>query len=144
MLTLDVLIAWLATLGVLNSSGSPLLFVPGTKIPPKMPDELCRVTPVSGPGEQMEGLADVVGFQLRWRGRQRGADSVGRVARKTDQKVRFSGFPFVLSTPDGDVHVVAIERAGSPPSLLSGTPDPATERSEYVCNYNFTVMEVLP
>jgi hypothetical protein len=69
VLTTSDLIAWLATLGIGPGLAVDLPVFPGPRLP-KMPDELAVVTPISGPGEWMDGDGDVAGFQLRIRGRQ--------------------------------------------------------------------------
>lgn len=141
MWTIVTLLAWLEGLGILDDNNGALRFVDGTRPVPKMADQLCIVTPTGGPGETMQGMADTVGAQLRWRGRQRTGDSVGLIARRADNKIRFAQFPTRIITDDGPVQLLTVQRAGGPPALLTGTPDAPSERAEYTCNYNITVME---
>jgi hypothetical protein len=123
--SITAMLAWLNTLGLIDSRAQQLRLVDGTQPVPKMVDELAIVTPVSGPGESLEGLAD--------------AGDVSAVARDSDRKIRFADFPTTVS----NVQLITVRRAGSPPAPLTGAPDPG-ERTEYVCTYLTTVMEAMP
>ena len=124
------LIVWLQTLGVIV----PLN--PGTQRIPEMPDRLAVVTPISGPGLTLEGLADTPGFQLRCRGRQNDPDDAEAIAYDADKRILAAQYPTTI----GPVRLTAVTRSGGRPSLLSATPD-SGNRTEMVCTYLTTIME---
>lgn len=124
------IITWLQGLGV------TVPLYPGTQVIPQMPDRIGVVTPTSGPGQTLEGLADTTGFQLRVRGAQNNPGDAESTAYDADSRILTSQFP----TTVGPVRLVAVRRSGGRPTPLSATPDNGG-RTEMVCTYLTTIME---
>ena len=131
MLTTSDLIAWLATLGIQPGGTVDLPVFPGPWLP-KMPDELAAVTPISGPGETLQGAGDVAGFQLRIRGRQdiTGASPNGEAnALAADRLILTAPLPALV----GGVQLLPVTRSGGRPAPL---PDPdGGDRLSFTCTY---------
>ncbi|WP_190824680.1 phage tail terminator protein [Saccharopolyspora pogona] len=125
------IIDWLQTLGI------TVPLHPGTQRIPEMPDRIAVVTPLPGTGLSMEGLADSPGFQLRCRGAQMDPDDCEAIAYDADRRILGADFPATL----GIVQLTAVTRSGGRPALLSAVPD-AANRTEMVCTYLTTIMEV--
>lgn len=124
------IIGWLTGLGI------TVPLYPGTQRIPDMPDRIGVVTPLTGTGLSMEGLADTPGFQLRIRGAQYDPDDAETIAYDADKRILGAAFPATI----GPVQLTAITRSGGRPALLSVTPD-SGNRTEMVCTYLTTIME---
>jgi hypothetical protein len=131
VLTTSDLIAWLASLGIGSGLAVDVPVFPGPWLP-KMPDELAVVTPISGPGEWLDGSGDVAGFQLRIRGRQdiTGLSASGEAnALAADRLILTAPLPALV----GGVHLLPLQRSGGRPAPL---PDPdGGDRLSFTCTY---------
>lgn len=127
--TVTELIAWLAALGV-----GPGLAVDAPVYPgpyrPDMDDRLFVATPVSGPGETMEGLGDIGGFQLFTRGDQGDPASGELLAKRADRRIRFGPMPYLV--PGTGLVLGRVLRSGGPPT---GLPEDDGDRVPFVCTY---------
>lgn len=129
MVTTRDIMAWLTVLGV----DVPLY--PGTEPVPEMPDRIGVVFPAHGPGLRMEGLQDVVAFQLRMRGAQNDPFDAETLAYTADT--------LILNAPTtsvGDARLVAVTRANSRPTPLPNSPDEAG-RGYFTGSYLLSLME---
>lgn len=131
MLTTSDLIAWLGSLGIRPGGTVDVAVFAGPWLP-KMPDEVAVVTPISGPGESLQGMADTAGFQLRIRGRQdiTGASPTGEAnALAADRLILTAPLPALV----GGVQLLPIQRSGGRPAPL---PDPdGGDRLSFTATY---------
>src|SRR5437763_12998599 len=124
------IVGWLQGLGV------TVPLYPGTQVIPDMPDRIGVVTPTSGPGQSLEGMADTVGFRMRIRGAQNNPGDAETLAYDADKRILGAQFPATI----GPVRLTAVHRSGGRPTPLSATPDDGG-RTEMVCTYLTTIME---
>jgi hypothetical protein len=117
--------------------GVAVPFLPGPQpSPPIAPDVIGIVMPSPGTAPDVDGLFEQQGFQLSVRGPQ--ARTYSQVAYgaalSLDAALRFWAMPVWI----GATYVTSIQRPGSPPQLVSPTPDSA-ERFTYTASYLFHV-----
>lgn len=92
-----------------------------------VPTQHVRVTPSGGYGDQLEGVLVNQEWQIRVVGRTGDYESAESLAWILDRHILgWSG------TQVGGVRVVAIQRSGSPPTVLL-TDD--AQRTHFVCSY---------
>lgn len=130
MWTTDTIITWLVGLGV------TVPLYDGAGYVPDMPDEIGVVTPVSGAGLQLDGIADTPGFQLRVRGAQNDPGSAERLALEADRRILAAPTPVMVGT----TRLVSVTRQGGRPAPMSPRPDDGG-RTEYVCTYLTMILE---
>jgi hypothetical protein len=117
--------------------GVQVPFLPGPQPSvPIAPDVVGIVMPSPGQSPDVDGLFDTQGFQLSVRGPQSRAYSqrAYSAALALDVALRFWGMPAWI---DG-TYCTSIQRPGSPPQLVSPSPD-AAERFTYTAAYLFHV-----
>lgn len=124
------IVVWLASLGIGVGRALDVLVWEGPDYP-DTPDELFVVTPIAGAGETLEGIGDMVGFQLLTRGPQLDPSGAQKMAYHADRAIRFSGFP--CDVAGGALRLARVLRSGGAPALL-GPADNAV-RSILTCNY---------
>jgi hypothetical protein len=100
------------------------------------PDRLVTVNPAPGAGFAGEELyEDRQGFQLRVRGAQGFQNDSEMIAAGLDALLMQANYPYTTSL---GTLIKVVQRAGSAPAPLSGTPD-AAERYTYTCSYIATI-----
>lgn len=135
MWTTQAIIDWLATLGIRKGGTVNVRVVPGPYIP-EMPDILAVVTTIGGPGEYMDGAADVGGFQLRIQGRQNSSSSPENAALAADRLIRFAPLPAEV-TPG--VWLQPVTRSGGRPAPLPLRD--TGDRVAFTCTYLTPILE---
>lgn len=123
---------WLAG-GLLLTKFSGTPFFPGPDIAPDTADRYVMLTREGGPGEDVEGLLDGVGYQVMAVGHQRDYDDAEELALLLDQMVRSGGYTRTLST---GLRLINAQRTGSPPSPLE---QDEADRFRFTCSYIFTI-----
>jgi hypothetical protein len=117
--------------------GVPVPFLPGPQPrSPIAPDVVGIVMPSPGLAPDVDGLFEHQGFHLSVRGPQSRtySEAAYQAALDLDVALRFWLVPCRI----GRHFVTSIQRPGSPPQLVSPTPDPA-ERFTYTAAYLFHV-----
>lgn len=133
----EQVIAWLAGLGIGENLDVDAPVYVGPYIP-DTPDLLFVVTPTSGAGEWLEGVADTSGFQLYTRGAQgQGQTATGqRLALAADRRIRFAPFPMPVA--GGALRLLRVQRAGGVPTALAMDDD--ADRVSFTCHYLTTIL----
>lgn len=131
-LTLDMLIAWLASLQPQPPLEPWPSFMHGPYIH-EMPDRLITVTMLPGNGFAFEGGADQPTFQVRVRSAQNNQADGEAVANEIDFAIFNQVFPQLVQ----DVKVLLVTRQAGAPAPL-GPPDDAN-RFDYVCTYRTVI-----
>jgi hypothetical protein len=124
------LIGWITgTLGwdATQETGVPVLMGPYVD---EEPDKVVTLTPVPGPGYQLEAAADAGAFQARVRGGQDDQPGAEALAYALDSLILGAQFPVVVAGRT----LIHVHRLGSTPSPLAADPDDGT-RFSYVCTY---------
>lgn len=128
--TTTEIIAWLTALGIGDGLAVDMLLAPGPYIP-DMPDRVGVVTPTAGPGETMDGVGDISGFQLLTRGEQNQPVTAELLAHQADRRIRFSAFPIDVAA--GGLRLLRVLRPGGGPAVLAMEDD--GDRTSLVCTY---------
>lgn len=128
--TTTEIIAWLTSLGIGDGLAVDMLLVAGPYIP-VMPDQVGVVTPTAGPGETMDGVGDISGFQLLTRGEQNQPATAELLAHQADRRIRFSSFP--TDVAGGGLRLLRTMRSGGGPAVLAMEDD--GDRTSLVCTY---------
>lgn len=108
---------------------------------PDMPNRAIGIIMGSGPGLDMEGLFDIISFQITCRGGEQNLDDAEQIALEVDDILIGKGELFgsenfmvgIESEDDPGVYVSQIGRTGGSPSQLT-LPD-SQSRFTYTCNY---------
>lgn len=138
MWTTQVIIDWLASLGIGGGGVVDLPVYPGPYVRP-MPDRLAVVTTIPGPGLFMEGIADTGAFQLLIRGLQDPTSldaSAEQDALRADRLILRAPLPAEVAT---GVRLMPISRSGGRPSPVAQEDD--GDRITFVCTYLTPVLE---
>lgn len=104
---------------------------------PDMPNRAFGVTIQPGPGLIMEGLFDVITFQVAARGAENNLDDAERIALEIDNVLINAPDNFEIGVTGDSVWCNGIGRTGSGPSQLPYVD--AESRYTFTCNYYASV-----
>lgn len=107
-LTTQMVVDWLKPLVTTGA-----IVVPGRI--PDIPKRFIGVYLVPGTGLAVDGVFDVVGFQLSCRGGERNLADCEHIANQIDKAIISHGSGFQLGSGSNSVHVEGLGRAGSAP-----------------------------
>lgn len=130
--TTQNIIDWLATLGITPGGTVNVRVYPGPYIP-EAPDVQAVVTTISGPGETMQGIGEVTGFQLRTQGSQRSTTSPEDAALAADRLILTAPLPALV----GGVWLQPVVRSGGRPAPfpLRDTGDRVAYTATYLTTF---------
>jgi hypothetical protein len=139
------IVRWLADLGIRPGGtvdASVDVGEAGVDVP-AMPDRLALVYVVPAARQTLNGLLDMVGFQVRIRwdqGDPLGAETAALAADRLIQQAA-GACPVWVGPPDDPVRLIFVERAAGRPTPLGTAPTLDGDRTTYVCTYLATVAE---
>lgn len=100
---------------------------------PATPNRIIGLLPSVGPGLEMEGIFDVVAFQVSCRGGENNFDDAQAIANEVDEILIGKGAFPVDNFFMGNVYVNGLGRTGSAPTT-SAIPD-SESRWVFTCTY---------